>query len=134
MVRSREREETRSPAVRSCATPFEADPVCYDSAYEAPGLAGHVLRSRLSLALRLLGDGPGDVLDVGMGGGRLCVALTERGWTVSGLDPSRRMVELARQRVPSRADSLIVSRAEALPYPDARFDAVLATGAIEFVD
>jgi hypothetical protein len=36
--------------------------------------------------LRMLGDGPGLLLDVGCGGGAHAVAFAERGWTVTGVD------------------------------------------------
>jgi SAM-dependent methyltransferase len=40
----------------------------------------------------------GDVLDVGVGGGRVALALQERGLTVTGLDVSPGAVEVARSR------------------------------------
>jgi SAM-dependent methyltransferase len=123
-----------SALVAPGAAPFEADARGYDAVYDLPGARGHALRARLAAALRLLGNGPGEALDVGMGSGRLCAELAERGWTVSGVDASPRMVELARRRLLDRSESLLEARAEALPFPSASFDAVVTTGAIEFVD
>lgn len=45
----------------------------WDTHYERGDRLGHWLRGRLALALALLGDGAGDVLDAGMGSGRLVV-------------------------------------------------------------
>ncbi len=111
---------------------FDAEALRYDSAYDATGTRGRIVRDRLAVALSALGDGPGEVLDAGMGGGRLCVALDRSGWTVSGVDVSRQMVELARTRLPHRATRLEKAGIEALPFPDGSFDAVAATGVLEY--
>ena len=65
---------------------FDAEAGRYDDAYDDPGRGGQILRARLVDAVALLGDGPGDVLDVGMGAGRLCAELVGRDWTVWGVD------------------------------------------------
>ena len=67
---------------------FDKQAERYDRAYDDPGRGGRILRRRLADALALIGDGPGDVLDVGMGAGRLCAELIGRGWTVWGVDLS----------------------------------------------
>ncbi len=69
-----------------------------------------------------------------MGGGRLCAELDRHGWTVAGCDASTAMVELARRRLPGRADQLVLGRIEALPFPDASFDAAASLGVIEYAD
>jgi len=52
------------------------------------------------LTLALIGEVEGQrVLDLGCGTGRYCVLLAQRGATVIGLDPSRGMLEQARQKV-----------------------------------
>jgi SAM-dependent methyltransferase len=104
----------------------------YDSAYDDPGRRGQLVRARLAAAAALLGDGPGRVLDAGMGGGRLVEELARRGWTPSGADVSERMVSLARGRCSATADSLVVAGIERLPFPDGSFDAVTALGVLEF--
>ena len=104
----------------------------YDSSYD--DRRGRLVRARLATALELLGDGPGRVLDAGMGGGRLVERLASRGWTVSGVDVSESMVDLARRRVPMLADSLVAAPIEALPFQDGSFDAVAALGVLEFTD
>jgi SAM-dependent methyltransferase len=66
------------------------------------------------------------VLDVGCGPGALTVALAELlgGESVSAIDPSERMVETCRARVP--AAQVVIGVGEELPFADAEFDAVLA--------
>lgn len=116
------------------ATYFGGRTSAYDSGYDALNADGHALRARLDAAVRLLGDGPGDVLDVGMGPGRLCAALDQRGWTVSGVDASEEMVTAARLRVPAAAARLVRGEIEALPFADESFDRVAATGVLEYAD
>jgi SAM-dependent methyltransferase len=106
----------------------------YDAGYDSSGRAGRVVRARQEAALRLLGAGPGRVLDVGMGGGRLCAALAAAGWEASGVDPSETMVALARSRLAGADERLVVGRAEALPFAAASFDAVAALGSLEYAD
>jgi SAM-dependent methyltransferase len=119
-------EEARSPAH------FDATADPWDSSYEEATLRGHWHRSRLEAALELIGDGPGALLEVGAGSGRLLAALSARGWTVSGIDPAPRMLELARARLPSASDRLTLASAEALPFADESFDLVAAIGVLEF--
>lgn len=106
----------------------------YDQAYGRDTVGGRILRRRLETALGMLGDGPGGVLDAGMGGGVLCARLAARGWTVSGVDVSPAMVELARARLPEHAERLRVGSVLALPFADASFDAAVCTGVLEYVD
>jgi len=62
----------------------------------------------------------------------LLARLAERGWDVVGIDAAPRMVELARERIPSA--KLEVARAEELPFADASFDVVVAVGVLEYGD
>jgi SAM-dependent methyltransferase len=88
----------------------------YDREFAGPGPARDAV-------LRLLGDEPGRLLDVGCGGGAHTAAVAERGWDVTGVDDSEGQLALARER------GLAVLRADAaaLPFDDASFDAVLST-------
>jgi SAM-dependent methyltransferase len=112
---------------------FDAEAARYDASYDADDWAGRFLRRRLEAALRALGDGPGDLLDAGMGGGRLVGELDAAGWTVTGIDSSTEMVGLARKRLPKLADRLLEADLGALPFPPGSFDAAVATGALEYV-
>lgn len=120
------------PDVRVVGEFFDTKAARYDAAHDQPGPAGHSLWARMRTVLRLVGDGPGAVLDVGMGPGRLCEQLAQRGWTVSGIDPSDEMVTRARLRLPDAAGRLCQGYGEALPAVDAGFDTVVATGALEY--
>ena len=63
------------------------------------------------------------VLDVPCGTGRISVPLAERGFVVSGLDISNRVLEVARAAAP--ALDLRQGDMRDLPWPDGSFDAVL---------
>lgn len=73
-------------------------------------------------AMRLLGPGPGRLLDIGCGTGAKTIAFRDSGWEITGLDVSDDMLRLARAR------SLEVVQADAaeLPFRDASFDAVVS--------
>lgn len=116
------------------ATYFSGRSKYYDSRYDALNADGHALRARLSVVLRVLGDGPGELLDAGMGPGRLCVELAARGWTVSGVDASDEMVAAARERLPESSERLFQAEIEALPFEGESFDAAVATGVLEYAD
>ena len=113
---------------------WDARAARYDGHYDTVGPDGYSLRARLALTLRLVGDGRGTVLDVGMGPGRLCEALAQRGWTVSGVDMSGEMVARARERLPEAKARLQQASVEQLPLPDDSFDAVVGTGVLEYTD
>jgi SAM-dependent methyltransferase len=104
----------------------------YDGGYARHDSAGRVLRRRAALAAELLGDDAGTVLDVGMGAGVLCAELDRRGWAVSGVDLSPAMVEAARRRLPHLAERLARASIHELPFTDESFDAVVATGVVEY--
>jgi SAM-dependent methyltransferase len=74
-------------------------------------------------AARLLGPGPGRLLDVGCGTGFHTVAFVEAGWSVVGVDPSEDQLQLAR----ARGLDVVKGRGEELPFGDGEFDAVLST-------
>ena len=74
------------------------------------------------LAVRLLGPGPGRLLDIGCGGGLTLVACMEAGWSAVGVDVSEDQLRLARER------GCHVTWADAadLPFDDTSFDAVVS--------
>lgn len=81
----------------------------------------------------------GKVLDVACGTGDMMVCLAEQGCTVTGVDISEEMLAIARQKTASANFQLStinyqLCNAEALPFPDATFDAVTcAFGVRNFV-
>ena len=74
------------------------------------------------IALRLLGSGPGRLLDVGCGGGSHAVAFADHGWSVVGVDISRAQLELARRR----GVAVVEADAAALPFENGGFDAAVS--------
>jgi ubiquinone/menaquinone biosynthesis C-methylase UbiE len=77
------------------------------------------------------------VLDAGCGPGYLLEALARRGFQVSGMDGSDRMLESAEARLraaqPDFPFTLKQGDIERLPFEDAQFDLVLSTGVIEYL-
>ena len=68
-------------------------------------------------------------LDVACGTGDLSIELLRRGFSVTGIDLSEEMLEIAKQKTASANFQLSIinfqlANAEALPFPDDSFDAV----------
>jgi demethylmenaquinone methyltransferase/2-methoxy-6-polyprenyl-1,4-benzoquinol methylase len=89
-------------------------------------------RWRRFLVSRLPRDG-GRVLDVATGTGLVAAELVRRGFTVTGLDQSAEMLEVARRRFDGAVD-LVEASAEDLPFDDAAFDHVTVTYLLRYVD
>jgi SAM-dependent methyltransferase len=89
----------------------------YDTDFLSPGhQAGQ------AAAIRLLGPGPGRLLDIGCGTGAHTVAFRDTGWAVTGIDASEDMLRRARDR---RLE-VVHGNASALPFADASFDAAIS--------
>jgi demethylmenaquinone methyltransferase/2-methoxy-6-polyprenyl-1,4-benzoquinol methylase len=74
----------------------------------------------------------GNVLDVACGTGDMVVELQKHGCNVTGVDLSKEMMAIARQKAP--AATYMLADAERLPFPDGAFDAVTcAFGVRNFV-
>jgi len=73
------------------------------------------------------GDTPVRVLDVGCGTGALACAMAARGHAVTGVDPARGMLEIARSRPGGEAVRWIESDAAGLSV-EGRFDLIVMTG------
>ena len=110
---------------------FDTESEGYDEAHE--GRRSYLLHTRMAVVLETLGPGPGNALDAGMGPGRLCAELEARGWIAFGVDISERMVALAARRLPGARDRLRQGSITDLPFPDEHFDAVTATGVLEYL-
>ncbi|MGE0765705.1 MAG: class I SAM-dependent methyltransferase [Hyphomicrobiaceae bacterium] len=93
------------------------------------------LQSRL--LLRLIGGVASKaVLDVGCGDGTFAIELAQRGGSVSAIDASCEMIDAARKIAKARQVQIAfdVSAAQALPFPQASFDVVVAKTVLCFVD
>lgn len=112
---------------------FDREASWYDAVHDVQTVDGHALRARLDTVERRAGSGPGDLLDAGMGPGRLLERVASRGWKVSGVDLSEQMVSHARRRLPEHTERLLQAPIEALPFANSSFDVVVATGVLEFV-
>ncbi|MEJ6398527.1 bifunctional 2-polyprenyl-6-hydroxyphenol methylase/3-demethylubiquinol 3-O-methyltransferase UbiG [Yoonia sp. 208BN28-4] len=75
------------------------------------------------------------VLDLGCAGGFMAEALDERGAEVTGIDPAEEAIAAARAHAAQggRSISYDTGVGEALPYDDARFDAVVCVDVLEHV-
>lgn len=72
------------------------------------------------------------ILDVACGDGTASAPFAQNGFPVTGIDASAAAVETARARIPQA--SFVEGRAEALPFPEARFDVVLCAQSIHLLD
>ncbi len=89
---------------------------------------------RRQLVLRLVHPLPGErVLDIGCGTGRDLSMFLDHGLSLTGIDPSAYMLDLARQRLGHRAE-LYRARGERLPFEDNAFDVAMLCGSLEFVE
>jgi ubiquinone/menaquinone biosynthesis C-methylase UbiE len=89
------------------------------------------------LILRMIGEVDGKkILDIGCGDGKLATELVPRGGSVTAIDASQDMIDAARRRADESDISLElhVASAQSLPFPDARFDLVVAVTILCFVD
>jgi SAM-dependent methyltransferase len=73
-----------------------------------------------------------EVLDLGTGTGNAAVLARQAGARVTAVDPSPRLLEVARQRVGD--GTFKVAKAEDLPFDDQSFDRVLSLFAVIFTD
>ena len=85
----------------------------------------------IPLAVAELGS-EGRVLDVGCGDGQVARALAAAGCAVTGIDPTARNLEVARER--GGGPEYVEGAADDLPFPDAHFDAVVACLVFEHID
>ncbi len=78
-----------------------------------------------------------EVLEVGCGGGLICEELARRGATVIGIDPSQGALEAARQHTQQSKLGQIAyyehGYAEALPYANGSFSAIVCLDVLEHV-
>jgi 2-polyprenyl-3-methyl-5-hydroxy-6-metoxy-1,4-benzoquinol methylase len=76
----------------------------------------------------------GRLVDLGCGGGQLCVDAARLGWSAVGVDVAPRMIEEARARADGLPIEWIVAGFDESELPHSEFDAVTAMGLIEYLD
>lgn len=72
------------------------------------------------------------ILDVGCGTGIASGPFAANGFPVTGVDPSEAMLAKAKERMPAAV--FVQGSAEALPFPNERFDLVISAQAFHWVD
>ncbi|MFE0102875.1 class I SAM-dependent methyltransferase [Streptomyces sp. NPDC059009] len=125
---------------RDVRVPFD-DPsfaASYAASYQGSGPAERYFSSRLHAVFELLDRCPGgDLLDVGCGPGMFVrrVLDTRPGdFRIAAVDQSPAMVAETAGRTARAECDVAVGEAEALPFPDASFDVVVAMGVLEYCD
>jgi ubiquinone/menaquinone biosynthesis C-methylase UbiE len=73
------------------------------------------------------------ILDAGCGSGPLLAVLRDQGATVTGIDSSARMLELARRRLGADASLHVADLRDPLPFPDGAFDDVVASLVLHYL-
>ncbi|MEW6581705.1 MAG: class I SAM-dependent methyltransferase [Actinomycetota bacterium] len=111
----------------------------YVAAHQAPGPIGHFFRGRVALVAEILAGHPGGaLLDAGCGPGIMVRHLADRRpgeFAITGLDRSGAMIAEARRILGDAPGvELRVGRIEAMPSHDARYDAVVVMGVLEYVE
>ena len=95
---------------------------------------------RLDKVLRLrAGDQEGKyvaILDVACGTGDLTIALARKGWSLTGVDISQGMLEIARRKCVEKGvkPSFEIAAADSLPFADGTFSAVTISFGIRNFD
>ena len=74
------------------------------------------------------------LVDLGCGGGQLCVHAARLGWSVAGVDSAPAMIEEARGAAGDVDVEWIVASYDDSALPGGGFDAVTAMGLIEYLD
>jgi SAM-dependent methyltransferase len=104
----------------------------YAAETESSLLNGYYARPAI---LDLAGDVAGRrILDVGCGAGPLFEELRDRGALVTGVDPSAKMLELARKRLGDGAALRQADLKDPLPYPDDAFDDAVACLVLHYLE
>src|SRR5947199_117491 len=120
---------------------FEATAEYWSDVYgDLATVSACVYRERLRRALEYIDalgvSPPGRVVDVGTGAGVAAAELARRGFTVTAVDVSPRMVELAKERASRAGVAMDVVRADAaaLPLLDRSQDLIVALGLVPWVE
>ena len=107
---------------------FDRIATVYDESLPAH-VVEHYLRKRTAFLTALCSAG--SVLDVGCGTGALAERLAARGYRVVGVDPSRGMLEIMRQRAP--AVEAVQGSGAKLPFEADRFELVFTVATLHHI-
>lgn len=125
-------EESASSAGRPAANDYDNFAEAYTADTENNLVNAHYERPAI---LDLAGDLRGRrVLDAGCGSGPLFASLRDRGATVTGIDSSSKMLDLARRRLGDDAALQLADLRDPLPFPDAAFDDVIASLVLHYLE
>jgi SAM-dependent methyltransferase len=125
-------KSTAGPADRAVANDYDSFAEAYTAEAEANLVNGHYERTAM---LELAGDVAGRrILDAGCGSGPLYAALRDRGATVTGIDSSAKMLQLARQRLGAGAALRLADLGSPLSFADGAFDDVIASLVLHYLE
>jgi SAM-dependent methyltransferase len=130
---SPDREHSCGPARHAVANDYDSFAEAYAAETESNLLNGYYARPAI---LDLAGEVAGRrILDVGCGAGPLLEPLRDRGAIVTGVDPSIKMLELARQRL---GEGAVLHQAGLgggpLPFPDGAFDDAIVCLVLHYLE
>ncbi|HEV2634498.1 MAG TPA: class I SAM-dependent methyltransferase [Actinocrinis sp.] len=126
-------ERSAEPTDQPVANDYDSFAEAYAAETESNLLNGYYVRPAV---LDLAGDVAGRrILDIGCGAGPLLESLRHRGAIVTGVEPSARMLELARQRL---GEDAALHQAglggDPLPFPDGAFDDAVACLVLHYLE
>ena len=115
---------------------FNKEAETYSNKYKSINGTGHSFRSRLSLAVKMLGNfDKGNLLDVGGGTGIYLSELKDRIDSYTLIDISSEMIKIARQVDAGELQyDCKVGSIYNLPFEEENFDIILAIGLFEYLD
>jgi ubiquinone/menaquinone biosynthesis C-methylase UbiE len=120
------------PVSGSSVDAYNSFAEAYSAQSEASLVNGYYMHPAI---MSLAGDVTGRrVLDVGCGSGPIAAKLRDQGATVTGLDSSAGMLELARRRLGPDTDLHLADLAGPLPFPDSTFDDVIAALVLHYLE
>lgn len=106
----------------------------YNRAYnKGDNLRSFIFERRKVIVLGLFDIKKGKILDIGCGPGVYTDRLSRSGYEIYGIDPSEKMVEIAKSKnFPNARFS--VGRAEKIDFGDSFFDGILCVGVLEYLN
>ena len=110
------------------ASHFDDIATVYDESLPAH-VVEHYLRKRVAFLTAVCPGGR--ALDVGCGTGALAERLTDRGYEVTGVDPSEGMLEIMRRRTPQ--STAVRASATELPFADDSYDLVYTVATLHHI-